>query len=123
MQMVLDCTSRTDEKTSSGPFEPGDCLKVIGSIVDEALALARNASNDVEANSYPSDELHGLSSTLFNLAVDYYTAENEDEAKRWATKAVEAADALGRNRRAEGGDGGALAKSLWERCHRMGWGL
>lgn len=121
VQMVLDGTAQTEGRQSGSSDERESNLQVAGSIVDEALALARNAGKDHTTDCYPSDELHWLSSTLFNLAVDYYTAENDAEAKKWVAKAEEVADALARNPRKQGGDDGALARALRERCRQMVW--
>ena len=118
--MVLDeHNTNTGERKSGSSDECESNLQVVASIADEALALARNAGKDHTTDCYPSDELQWLSSIFFNLAVDYYTAENDAEAKKWAAKAVEVADALGSNSREQGGDDGALARVLRERCRRM----
>ncbi len=123
VQMVLDRRAQPEQQSSAGSDKREVDLQVVASIVDEALGLTHDASNLDRAESYPSDELQWLSSILFNLAVDYYVAENHGETKRWAMKAVEVAHALGRNPRRGGGDGGALAKALKGRCQRMGWDL
>ena len=121
VQLVLERTAQTEERKSGSSDERESNLQVVASVVDEALALARDAGHDHTTDCYPSDELHWLSSTLFNLAVDYYTAANDVEAKKWVAKATEVADALARNPRKQGGDDGALARALKERCGQMVW--
>jgi hypothetical protein len=131
VQMVLDHLSASTGKDNEGAkASEDDSLAAVACIVDEALKLARDASNAAQTKAskeaeeyYPSDELHWLSTTLFNVAVDYYVAENQGEAKKWASKAVELADALGRNPQREGGDEGGLARALRERCGKMRWNV
>ena len=126
VQVVLDSHS-----TASSDHDP---LHLITSILDEALNLARDAAhsstnsrtqhpttNDIEL--YPSDELEYLSTTLFNLSIDFYVAEKEQEAKVWAAKAVEVADVLALSPSDMGGDGGALGRCLREKGRRVGWKL
>ena len=126
VQVVLDSHS-----TASSDHE---ALHLIHSIIDEALNLARDAAhssttgrtqhhttNDIEL--YPSDELEYLSTTLFNLSIDFYVAEKEEEAKTWAAKAVAVADVLALSPRDRGGDAGALGRCLREKGARVGWTL
>ena len=120
VQMVLDHGTDSDNKTNLSK-ERESHIRLVESTVDEALSLARDASNDGKGDVYPSDELHWLSTTLFNLAIDYCNVDQEDEAKMWALKAVEVADVLGRNPRDEGGDEGALSRILRERCRSLRW--
>ena len=126
VQIVLDSHS-----TASSDH---DLLHLITSIIDEALNLARDAAHsstngrtqhhitdDIEV--YPSDELEYLSTTLFNLSIDFFVAEEEKEAKVWADKAVEVADVLALSPRNRGGDEGALGRCLREKGARAGWTL
>jgi hypothetical protein len=134
-QMVLDSKSRLqaiDHLIEELEEQQEESLDIVEAIVDEALTLARYSSSDNhrpgqpprdQRNStkcYPSDELHWLSAALFNLAVDFYIAEKRAEAEKWTVKAAELADILGRNRREDGGDEGALSTQLRERARRMG---
>jgi hypothetical protein len=122
VQMVLDHQSQTGQSVGGDIDQRTNSLEVVEPVVDEALNLAHDATNTVSAangqqsaEAYPSDELHWLATTLFNLAVDFYVAEKEEDARKWASKAVDVADALGRNPREEGGDDGGLARVLRER--------
>ena len=121
VQMVLDFPAHPETTESGAVDEREYNLQVVESIVDEALLLTRDSSNKGKQECYPSDELQWLSSTLFNLAVDYHVAGKGMEAKKWAGKAVEVADALGRNLKGGGGDDGSLARMLRERCRKVGW--
>ena len=130
VQVVLDSHSTTSVTTTAHQSP----LYLITTIIDEASILARDAAHssdnsraqhptmgDIEV--YPSDELEYLSTTLFNLAIDFYVAEKEEEAKTWAAKAVEVADVLSLSTRDMGGDEGALARCLREKGRRVGWTL
>ena len=75
-----------------------------------------------ESNLYPPDELEYLATILFNMAVDFYVAGNEDQAKWYAGKAIEIADVLALPQ-ARGGDRGMLAKVLRQKTRSLDWVL
>lgn len=78
--------------------------------------------HDHESNLYPPDELEYLATILFNMAVDFYVAGNEDQAKWYAGKAIEIADVLALPQ-AKDGDRGMLAKVLRQKTRSLGWVL
>ena len=111
----------------------GTKLRIVEEVVDQAIMLAQqalSANGDVPMNDedehatqqnrmpYPSEELEWISTTLFNRAVDYYVVEQEELAKKWATKAVEVADVLALQRL---GDGGSLTRTLREKMETLGY--
>jgi hypothetical protein len=70
--------------------------------------------------AYPAEELEWLSTTLFNLAVDYYVGEEEELGKKWARIAVELANRLATSPDVNG-DGGLLARVLRGKMIALGW--
>jgi hypothetical protein len=127
VQLVLDRQPRHEESKDieREAKEHSQCLDVVYNIINEALVLAADAVNsagkDKAAQVYPSDELHWLVTMLFNLGVERWVAEREGEARKWTEKAVEVADAMGRNPGVFGGDGGALGRGLRGKRGRMGF--
>jgi hypothetical protein len=71
--------------------------------------------------AYPAEELEWLATTLFNLAVDYYAGEEEEQGAEWARKAVKLADILATSW--DGGDGGLLLSVLGRKMAELGWGV
>ena len=149
VQLVIDghATSKKHKAGSTEKADNQEStLKLVEEVVDQAVILTSDArrllkqhqkpqssaveqSNNVQMQdtevetgpeaSYPAEELEWLSTTLFNLAVDFFVAENEEEAKRWSSKAVELADVLAAN---TDGDGGMLAKVLRGKVEELGLG-
>jgi hypothetical protein len=147
VQLSLD--SYHNSGISSEERNIGDPLKTVEDIVNQGLILARDsleamdiAEENSENGKYPAEELEWLSTTIFNLAVDFYvsgsnyrrnasskegTIEQDEEtvpdaeAKKWAYKAVEIADVLARYPREEGGDKGLLARVLRRKMAGLGW--
>lgn len=81
-----------------------------------------SSHHEHETSLHPPDELEYLATILFNMAVDFYVAGNEDQAKWYAGKAVEMADVLALPQ-AEGEDKGMLAKVLRQKTGSLGWVL
>ncbi len=137
---------------------PKSPLTIVEDIIAQAALLARqclqNRTTAIDASSgkrttgdgkdglYPAEEVEWLSTTLFNLGIDFYVsthanlnddstdndpsnlgqkneeaeaeagAEAESQARKWIRIAVEIADVLAEYQKEEGGDGGLLARVL-----------
>lgn len=140
VQMLVDShKTATKQTTSSGQGESDiEHLKLVEEVVDQAIILAGNAGDERRQQTqqdvpmhdadtvtrvatellYPADELEWLATTVFNLAVDFFVSEREDDAKRWSRKAVAVADVLAAS---EDGDGGSLTKVLRAKIGELGW--
>jgi hypothetical protein len=113
---------------TGGPAEEGKAanIELLDEITSQALVLANSPRGEVgmtghdEIRWYPADELEWLCTMLFNLAVDFYVAEEAEAARRWAWKALEVADVLAAAGEV-GGDGGVLVRVLRERMGKLGW--
>ncbi len=144
--------------------EAGPPLQTVEDIASQAITLARQSLQDrtqsqcsridcVGENApaptaillYPAEELEWLSTTLFNLGIDFYVirdhdafdnnpirdskgndtgAEAETQAKKWTNLAVTIADVLAEYQREEGGDGGLLSSVLRRKIREgLGWGI
>jgi hypothetical protein len=127
VQLVLDHRPQHEEfkDVDLEAKERDQCLDIVCNIISEALVLAADAVNTAaegkSIQAYPSDELHWLATMLFNLGVEHWVAEKEGEARKWTEKAIQVADAMGRNPGKFGGDGGALGRGLRAKRGRMGF--
>ncbi|KAK4141165.1 meiosis protein SPO22/ZIP4 like-domain-containing protein [Dichotomopilus funicola] len=75
-------------------------------LLDEACTRARELHENPDT-PWPEDELEWMATTAFNHAIDCYGARETDQAKAWATKAINLAhycrdDALRRFQSAQG---------------------
>jgi hypothetical protein len=156
VQVGLDRHRELLLPSSTGQVGPGrgdadddeQPLKVVEDIVGQAILLARqshqsrlqsggNGGRETEGTSklYPAEELEWLSTTVFNLGIDFYVSRNstdgqnlgnasvtEAEARKWSHLAVEIADVLAAYERSEGGDNGLLVRLLRGKMrHELGW--
>ena len=132
-------------------------LTIAEDITAQAITLARQSLRETDKTSggqeirppplYPAEELEWLSTTLFNLGIDWYVskekpdhnnnngndhnhadveeaerAEAQAQAKKWTRIAVELADALADYPREDGGDAGLLAGVLRRKISEgLGW--
>ncbi|KAL9115103.1 MAG: hypothetical protein Q9227_000897 [Pyrenula ochraceoflavens] len=78
-------------------------LSLVSSLTKQVILLSRDSyaqlssSIRVESNNttiYPPMELEHLSTTIFNLAIDFYVAERDGLAREWAATALEVAEVL-----------------------------
>ena len=140
---------------SSGDQEPA--LQTIEDIITQAIILARQSHHQQSKNQqrrhrsspappppYPPEELECLSTTLFNLGIDFYVYANNNiynqgnnnnengtaanaEAKKWTHLAVEVADVLAENPVGIEGGGRMPSQGLLSRVLRgkmkegLGW--
>ncbi|EER25387.1 hypothetical protein CPC735_064870 [Coccidioides posadasii C735 delta SOWgp] len=101
---------------------------VAESILDQAYILARDGpeyqkheenseahpnTESVSRHTYPDEELEWLSTTAFNLAIDFYLASDDMASQRWYGKALDLARLLH--------DNGVLWKTLQEKFGRLTW--
>ncbi len=153
--------SAEQHATKVSPKSP---LTTVEEIIAQAVLLARQSLQDrtttIDATSakrntgdgkdglYPAEELEWLSTTLFNLGIDFYVSphtylnddstnknpsnlgqkneevetEAESQAMKWIRIAVEIADVLAEYQKEEGGDGGLLGRVLRRKVREgLGW--
>lgn len=107
-------------------------ISLMEEVIEQATVLAtigssRNGKREelgkdakvLDSEPYPAEELEWLAPTLFNLAVDYYVADEEGLGKKWARKAVKFADVLAMSRGADGNEE-LLASVLKEKMIELG---
>ena len=118
IQLVLDArpAGNLDQVSSN----------LLDEITAQAISLARSSLMDhaERSTTYPADELEWLATVLFNLALDAVAtghAGSEDEAERWARRAIEVARVLAVDGGRTASCSGALLGLLQERCKRLGW--
>jgi hypothetical protein len=157
-------TDYHSQQTTSTDHQQPPPLQIIEDITTQAIILARqslhrqNASPNLAHGSssstippppppYPPEELEWLSTTLFNLGIDFYVyknsnnnnarnsngsnetsiaAEAETEAKKWTSIALEIADVLAEYpasaERGAAGDKGLLGRVLRGKMRQgLGW--
>jgi hypothetical protein len=126
-------------------------LEIVENTVTQVSALARQSLQERsrKANSngkntspstipplYPAEELEWLSTTLFNLGIDFYVTTNtpyqqterpstiHPQAKKWTSTAVQIADVLADYPRDDGGDSGLLGRTLRAKIRDgLGWDI
>ncbi len=110
----------------------------------------KRSTGDGKDGLYPAEELEWLSTTFFNLGIDFYVsthtylnddstsknppnlgqknegaeaeAEAESQARKWIRIAVEIADVHAEYQKQEGGDGGLLSRVLRGKVREgLGW--
>jgi hypothetical protein len=112
-------------------------MKLVEEVVEQAIVLASAGDSQEQGReehgidteqadaelgaAYPAEELEWLATTLFNLAVDYYAGEEEEQGAEWARKAVKLADILATSW--DVGDGGLLLSVLGRKMAELGWGV
>jgi hypothetical protein len=128
VQLIID----TSDREAGSPN-----MKLVEEVVEQAIVLASAGNSqeqereehgndteraDVELGAaYPAEELEWLATTLFNLAVDYYVSEKEEQGAKWARKAVKLAHILATSWDAD--DGGLLVSVLRGKMAELGWGV
>jgi hypothetical protein len=128
VQLIIDASDR--EAGSSD-------MKLVEEVVEQAIVLASAGNSQVQerkddrsgaeqadvelGEAYPAEELEWLATTLFNLAVDYYVSEKEEQGAKWARKAVKLAHILATSWDAD--DGGLLVSVLRGKMAELGWGV
>ncbi|RMZ85181.1 hypothetical protein DV738_g235, partial [Chaetothyriales sp. CBS 135597] len=109
-------------------------LSLVQTTVDQALGLARGAVAEVNNKAfhqkaepkqlYPVEELHWLSSALFNLGIDLYCKPDRQAAQQWMENAVNVADVMAATvSRQDSGDTNvnlSLAKTMRARMAQLG---
>lgn len=134
-------------------------LALVEDVIEQAITLARQTLHQQQSKPrhaatgasplYPSEELEWLSTTLFNLGIDFYVSSGSSshqspgtehppdtqpraEAKKWITLAIEIADLIAaypyppdpksKQGGEEQGDGGLLARLLRAKVGQgLGW--
>jgi hypothetical protein len=85
-------------------------------VLDRVYMFARNthlSTNNPPA--YPADELEWLATTVFNHALDFYVASNDEDSQRWGRRAIELAGLM------HGDKGNKLVSVLREKFQSL-WG-
>lgn len=100
VQLIIDTSVRNvgEENAAAGP-------SILRDVLDEAAQI-------VQDTRYPSEELEWLATTAFNLAVDLYVAEKDDDGREMALRALVFADAMA--------DKG-FAMMLRDKMRKIGW--
>jgi len=126
VQLIIDAPDREARSPN---------MKLVEEVVEQAIVLASagnlqaqerkeygNGAEQADAElgaAYPAEELEWLATTLFNLAVDYYVGEKEEQGAKWARKAVELAHIRATSWDAD--DGGLLVSVLRGKMAELGW--
>ncbi|RMD44146.1 hypothetical protein DV735_g955, partial [Chaetothyriales sp. CBS 134920] len=109
-------------------------LSLVQTTVDQALDLARSAAAEPNSKAvhqkagprqlYPAEELHWLSSALFNLGIDLYCKPDRQAAQLWMENAIKVAEMMTATvNRQDSGDASvsvSLAKTMRSRMAKLG---
>ncbi|KAL8943365.1 MAG: hypothetical protein Q9211_001004 [Gyalolechia sp. 1 TL-2023] len=88
-------------------------------MVGQVISIAENAKalhlawSTQKSDHYPPEELQWIATTVFNRAVDFYCASQDEACRRWAEKAIGLA--------ALGDDDGQLHHLLQNRYLGLAW--
>jgi tetratricopeptide (TPR) repeat protein len=102
IQLIIDTSAKS---AGADPSNAAAGLSILRDALDEAAHVVQDAG-------YPSEELEWLATTTFNLAVDLYVQEEDEQGKKMAGRALGFADGI---------INGGLAKMLRGRMRRIGW--
>ena len=100
IQLIIDTSA-----TRGGGAAAASGLGILKAAFDEAAQVVQDIA-------YPGEELEWLATTAFNLAIDLYVAEDDNEGKGMALRALTFADAMA--------DEG-FAVVLKEKLRKIGW--
>lgn len=134
--ILVDIEKAVIAYNGQGELKCDQNLKILDSVIQQAMALAQLETYPVEVDKmeidsqeeavshpphYPREELQWLSTKVFNLAIDFLALDQNEKAQRWASKALEVAKLLDSG--SERGTEHNLSNLLRNKMNDLDWNI